>query len=826
MKTLTSLVIFFLLATIAVSQPATPPSDGDGSIGNPYQIATLANLNWITVDASRWDKHYLQTSNINAGPTAGWAGGAGWSPIGNSTTFFTGSYNGQGYNISGLTIFGAGLHYGLFGYTREAELTNINLPNVNIQGGGYAGALAGYTVYTVIENCTSSGTITTTGSYLGGLIGYCHMSRVDNSNSSAVVNGTSYVGGLIGWISTSYGVTNSHATGTVTATGHYAGGFAGRNFNGLIHNCYATGNVSGLDIVGGFVGQNNENSPVSNAYSTGRTSGRDWTGGFIGSNANNSPITNSYATGEVNGRTNVGGLLGLNLNNCNITSCSATGKTTATGSTSRVGGLIGYNFNNNSVTNCSAYGETIGDRYSSGGLIGENDNCVISDSRATGDVRLLFSSAQYAGGLIGWNKNNAHIIHCYSDGNVYAKNDAGGLIGRNENNSTVWFGCGGLGFIESNNNSGGLIGTCSGSLVFAGVSEQPVFTNGNYVGGLVGYLIDGSEVSNSFSQSTVTNGAHAGGLVGRVVNSIVRDSYSIGFIGSGSNAGGFVGTNSGGTIVNCFWDVETSGYAISNGGTGKTTAEMMDIATFTMMGTPGLTSPWDFFGDPYDDAGGADFWNMNLWMSGGYPHLQENQCMIRQLPVTLLSYTVNCVDKGVQLSWQTASELNSDRFIILRSSDGENWEEIGSVGAAGNSSVLIQYKFTDNDPLNETAYYKLKQVDVDGKYKFYGPGISNCFNKSFSDSYIFPNPVSEGEFNIFVNTSYDEMCTITVTSIEGKHIDSFECQLFSGSNYIYVDNIHLPVGVYFVSISTIYKQTTHKMQVLTEICGYTTRSKF
>jgi hypothetical protein len=77
------------------------PIAGDGSSGNPYQIATLENLYWIAENSSRWSLHYKQTADLDASSTNS---GSGWSPIGNETTKFTGTYDGGGYTINSLYI--------------------------------------------------------------------------------------------------------------------------------------------------------------------------------------------------------------------------------------------------------------------------------------------------------------------------------------------------------------------------------------------------------------------------------------------------------------------------------------------------------------------------------------------------------------------------------------------------------------------------------------------------------------------------------------------------------------------------------------------------
>ena len=140
-----SLVILLAMCTSLLAQTATAPSFGDGSSGSPYQISTLNHLYWITQNSSEWDKYYIQTANIDAFSTSGWDSDSVFSPIGNNSTKFTGSYDGDGYIINGLTIDRSSTNYiGLFGYTDGATIQDLGVTNVNIKGKRYVGGLVGY----------------------------------------------------------------------------------------------------------------------------------------------------------------------------------------------------------------------------------------------------------------------------------------------------------------------------------------------------------------------------------------------------------------------------------------------------------------------------------------------------------------------------------------------------------------------------------------------------------------------------------------------------------------------------------------------------------
>lgn len=186
----------------------------------------------------------------------------------------------------------------------------------------------------------------------------------------------------------------------------------------------------------------------------------------------------------------------------------------------------------------------------------------------------------------------------------------GGLVGSNEG---MALNCGATGSVTGSQYVGGLTGI-NISRVGGSYSNGSATGTGNlYIGGLVGWN-DGT-VTNSCSLSSVTGYNVIGGLVGLNSGSVDK-SYSVGpVVGigqylNGAPVGGLVGLNEG-TVSNSFWDVENSGMEESHGGTGKTTAELTDIMTFTDTATEGLDSPWDITTvQGFDERDTAFVWNI------------------------------------------------------------------------------------------------------------------------------------------------------------------------------------------------------------------------
>jgi len=121
----------------------------------------------------------------------------------------------------------------------------------------------------------------------------------------------------------------------------------------------------------------------------------------------------------------------------------------------------------------------------------------------------------------------------------------------------------------------------------------------------------------------VVGGSNVGGLVG-FNNGTLSNCYSTGPVSGNGDMGGLVGYNESGTVSNSFWDAQTSGQATSDGGAGKTTENMKNVRTYTDVAwSEGLSSAWDFVGNPYDDAGNEDIWDIDPDVNDGYPFLAE-----------------------------------------------------------------------------------------------------------------------------------------------------------------------------------------------------------
>lgn len=264
-------------------------------------FATSYNItNWTTLNNIRngLNGNYVLQNDLTTAMSdySTFNTGAGWNPIGNGSSAFTGTFDGQNNTLDGLFISRGGTNYiGLFGETDGATISNLGLTNINLTGLDYVGGLVGYNYESSIDNSYSTGNIHGRNT-VGGLVGYNYIgSTIDNSYSTANVTGTGYdIGGLVGINYDHSIINNSYATGQVSGYIE-VGGLVGYNYYfSTIDNSYATGNVYGTNIVGGLVGYNYDSSTIDNSYATGNVAGPGQTGGLVGNNYDHSTIDNSY----------------------------------------------------------------------------------------------------------------------------------------------------------------------------------------------------------------------------------------------------------------------------------------------------------------------------------------------------------------------------------------------------------------------------------------------------------------------------------------------------------------------------------------------------
>ncbi|MEX0685704.1 MAG: GLUG motif-containing protein [Balneolales bacterium] len=553
--------IALLILFISVSTVQAQFDGGDGTEGDPYQVATLQQLQDV---GTAQDQHYILTADIDATDTETWNDGAGFEPYSD----FTGSFDGNDFVISNLTIDREEEdNVGLFG-VNSGTITNVTIEDATITGNEQVGALVGENSG-IISNSSSSGEVSGL-EIIGGLVGINEAeSELNNSYSSASVTAQQTVaGGLAG--KNDGTISESHSSSSVTSgeipTDGFGtigtGGLVGVNSSGLITASFATGevNMPGTDFrAGGLVGYNN-GGEIINSYATGNVTGDERVGGLVGGNRNGGSIRGSYASGLVTAEDDMGGLTG---NNTEVIEDSywdteATGQSEADGN-EEPGTAVGLT--TDQMTGTSAYeGMEVFDFDETWQLT------VNYPALYWEDVDALEPVFSYGGGdgtegdpfqiatLIHLQDIKENLdAHFVQTSFIYAPdsenwNDGAGFepIGTPENPFTGSFD--GNGWLIDNlyinredETNVGLFGVVSGSLSNIVLFEAHV-AGGDTTGALAGY--SNGEITNSQSTGDVTGNANVGGLVG--INSggqISTSSSKSTVVGHDWKTGGLVGTN-------------------------------------------------------------------------------------------------------------------------------------------------------------------------------------------------------------------------------------------------------------------------------------------
>jgi predicted glutamine amidotransferase len=212
---------------------------------------------------------YILVNDIDCSETTGWNSGQGFIAVGNSVNNFTGSLDGQGFEVRNLYINRVVSYQGLFGIVGETgEVRNIGLTNVSITTNRWSGLLAGQN-YGYIENVYSTGTITGD-SDQGGIVGWNRVGGVvNNTYSHANVTGTNWVGGLVG--DNQGTIINSYSTGYVTGTGESVGGLSGTT--GTHSNSFWNTQTSGQSTSGAGTGKTTAEMKTIFTYNDTATTG-------------------------------------------------------------------------------------------------------------------------------------------------------------------------------------------------------------------------------------------------------------------------------------------------------------------------------------------------------------------------------------------------------------------------------------------------------------------------------------------------------------------------------------------------------------------------
>jgi hypothetical protein len=172
------------------------------------------------------------------------------------------------------------------------------------------------------------------------------------------------------------------------------------------------------------------------------------------------------------------------------------------------------------------------------------------------------------------------------------------------------------------------------------------------------------------------------------------------------------------------------------------------------------------------------------------------------LPVTLLYFTARKqTSTSALVEWKTSQEINNASFDVERSNDAVRFTKIGNVAASGNSSLPISYNFTDNNPAKGMNYYRLKQIDVDGRF-VYSPARLVLFDGlDASTVKYYPNPTNGILYVEMSTVNLNQSIVVNITNAAGIVINQYRVSSISG-NKIQIDFSRYAKGIYFIQVRT------------------------
>ena len=562
----------------------------DGSIGNVTMVNSVVNGERYVGGLIGYNEGYVENCSTSGHTTGyGIVGGLVGLNVGIVEKSEAAGYFSGKHSVGGLVGWNSG--GSVLNCSASGKLTDRGGDSWPGTFGGLAGLNQGRSI---VKNCHAIVEIVATGTRIGGLIGD-NRARVENCYSKGNVNSNGRcVGGLVG--DNEGSIIDSYSTGNVVGE-EKVGGIVGISWNGTVSNsfyCINYSTVNGMNYVtpyGMYKTQydrwiaNNKTIDVDEHMI--KIEGTDY---YNISTVHDLKVMLPFALEkhkfmqisdiDLSLEPNfyipifLGGIYegnGRSMMNLDLTFLNKIRK-----------GVFGFIDNgavikNFTVTNCTITGIT-----AIGGFVGEAGiGCFIENCHADSIV----SGTREIGGLVG--KNAATIKKCTSTGNVTGTDwNVGGFVGMNFGNlKTIEYSCA-SGNVIGHTLVGGFVGNNNRNDISKNCHATGDVTGIEQIGGFAGH--NNGNIRNCYSTGNVTGFGGVGGLIGTNGN-LLENCYSTGNVVGVEDTGGLLGYAIVGEEVvrNCFWDVETSGQSYSNGGTGKTTIEMMTKRTFVEAG-------WDF----------------------------------------------------------------------------------------------------------------------------------------------------------------------------------------------------------------------------------------
>ena len=362
------------------------------------------------------------------------------------------------------------------------------------------------------------------------------------------------------------------------------------------------------------------------------------------------------------------------------------------------------------------------------------------------------------------------------------------------------------------------------------ITVNATFTNGILTNNTTNLLI----LNDNATLTTVSNASHVNGAVRKIGNDAFTFPLGNGTIyrpiGMAAPAvatdhftAQYINGNSDGTYSHNSKDVSINNISICEywildrtNGASAVTVNLSWAANSCGVGNPATLQVCRWNGTTWRDhgnggtfsAGGINFLSTSGSVSSFSPFTLGSQNNENPLPIELLYFGAKQTDKKVVLDWATASETNNHFFQIERSKDAINYEIVGMVSGAGNSTQQKNYSFTDNDPLTGVSYYKMIQTDFDGETEEFGPEMVEFLPGSIEPE-IYPNPFTD-KLTLTLNGLQIKANDLQIVDLSGRIVQGWNIVSHENGNSE-INTKDLPTGIYMLKIKTGNTFTTKRI---------------
>jgi hypothetical protein len=255
-------------------------------------------------------------------------------------------------------------------------------------------------------------------------------------------------------------------------------------------------------------------------------------------------------------------------------------------------------------------------------------------------------------------------------------------------------------------------------------------------------------------------------------------------------------SGSGSVQVTLYWNNATRSGISSN-------TSDMKVAHFNS-----TTNKWESVGNTaLASANGAGSITSNL--NSNFSPFTFGSTGISALPVTLTAFNAKLKGSEVEADWTTSSEINNDYFMLQRSLNGKDFTDVGKVDGHGNTEVQEAYSYEDKEPLPGVSYYRLKQVDFNGKTSY--SEIREVSKSVANINSVYPNPFND-HFTVDYNMSEAGDANLQLLNTQGQMVYEETVPSQKGQNtYNFNNNREIKTGTYILRLVSNGQVATYKL---------------